>query len=83
MLFMIVEGRWKYIHHLLKPEESELYDLDADPGETNNLHSSHPDRAQRMLENLLARDAIPDSSGETHGLSEEDLERLRSLGYVQ
>jgi arylsulfatase A-like enzyme len=29
--------RYKYIHYFLEPEEFELYDLQADPGETANL----------------------------------------------
>ncbi len=33
-------GRYKYIHYFLSPEEFELYDLQADPGETKNLFAN-------------------------------------------
>ena len=31
-------GRYKFIHFFLEPEEFELYDLEADPDEKNNLY---------------------------------------------
>jgi choline-sulfatase len=45
--FMIRHGRWKYIHHVgFRPE---LYDLDADPGETTDL-AERPDKALVLAE---------------------------------
>jgi choline-sulfatase len=45
--FMIRHGPWKYIHHVgYRPE---LYDLDADPGETTDL-AERPDRAAVVAE---------------------------------
>ncbi|MBW1843726.1 MAG: sulfatase [Deltaproteobacteria bacterium] len=32
--------RWKYIHYFEDPQEYELYDLVADPGENNNLYGN-------------------------------------------
>jgi len=67
--------RWKYIHYFEDPQEYELYDLAADPGEKNNLYGT-PEFAptieklqQRMTE--LRRDTsdpdlkipIPATSG--------------------
>lgn len=47
-LCAIRKGRWK-LHFCTKgewgqpfPDCEELYDLDADPGESNNLHGEHP-----------------------------------------
>jgi hypothetical protein len=40
------------------PEPLELYDLEADPGETHDLAAEHPDRVARMqaaLENWFER----------------------------
>lgn len=30
--------RYKFIHYYLEPEEFEVYDLETDPGEKNNLY---------------------------------------------
>ena len=60
---VVREGRWKLIKHLgsggfskprrVKPEEGgpegQLYDLDADVGETNNLWSERPDVVARLM----------------------------------
>lgn len=45
----LTTGKWKYISSTIP----ELYDLQADPGETNNLAASKPDLALD-LRNLLA-----------------------------
>ena len=45
--FMIRHGRWKYIHHVgFRPE---LFDLEADPGETTDL-AEQPDMAPVLAE---------------------------------
>ena len=34
--------------------EAQLYDMEKDPGEQNNLYLSHPEVAQRLLADLTA-----------------------------
>jgi len=65
----------------------ELYDLAADPAEKKNVAAESPDRAAAMRASLIAfyRDSafakrIPVTSMAHE--SEEDMERLRALGYL-
>jgi arylsulfatase A-like enzyme len=83
MLFAVTDGRWKYIHHLIREDESELYDLTRDPRELNNLYDSRPDDVERLLADLTARRFQPDRGQGEGMMSTEDLERLRSLGYLK
>jgi len=66
--------------------ERELYDLEADPGDTENLVDNEPDRAAEMDDRLHAYfDALeyPDAQDETVEYEAEDevMERLEDLGY--
>lgn len=83
MLFCVTDGRWKYIHHLIREQESELYDLAADPGELNNLYGTDTDEAERLLGDLRARPFTPHRAHGSGRMSDEDLSRLRSLGYLK
>ena len=56
------EGKWKYIvprpagnapGPKNNPLNGQLYDLEADPGETTNLVKRHPERAKAMYATLL------------------------------
>ena len=64
-------------------QRRELYDLARDPGERRDLAADRPGDVARLaaeLERLLAaRPAAPAAPG---NLSPEELEELRSLGYV-
>ncbi|NLX12291.1 MAG: arylsulfatase [Phycisphaerales bacterium] len=40
--------RWRDYLYFPKPEEGELYDLRADPGETTNIIARHPDVAAKL-----------------------------------
>ncbi len=84
MLLMVSDGRFKYLHHVLRPAESELYDLENDPRELRNVLSDHPGVARRLRADLMARDPFTKSAEVPAAkLSEEDQRLLRSLGYVQ
>lgn len=53
------QGKWKLISRASLPTSVELYDLEADPGEQNNLARQHPDIAQKLAVRLndYAKDA--------------------------
>ena len=81
---MIVD-RFKLI---LTPEDSleELYNLDQDPDEQRNLVSDDPDTTASLTKILLARLAEAEARAarpQQQTLTEEQVERLRSLGYVR
>jgi arylsulfatase A-like enzyme/sucrose-6-phosphate hydrolase SacC (GH32 family) len=43
------QGRWKLVHYRKRPDwVTELYDLETDLGEQNNLADQHPDRVKAM-----------------------------------
>lgn len=48
------EGNWKY-QMLFNGDSDELYDLNTDPGETNNLIKQHPAKAKAMETALRAQ----------------------------
>ena len=78
------EGRWKLIVH----EDDglrQLFDLDADPLERNDVLAQHPEVADRLLALYESRTApIPGVTPEgTTGAVDEGLEEeLRALGYM-
>ena len=81
MLFAVMDREWKYIHHALRTKESELYHLTEDPHELTNLYTERPDQVQRLLDYLKT---LPFPPAPQHGrgrMSQEDIDRLRSLGY--
>jgi len=47
------DNQWKLIHHTAKGRvRTELYDLQADPQEKNNIAKEHPNVLQRMTQEL-------------------------------
>jgi arylsulfatase A-like enzyme len=90
--YAIVDGSWKLIHNVARPPEQpefELFDFYKDPLDQTNVAAEHPDVVDRLGKALDAwhRMALeaklkPDSE-ETKGMTAEQLERLRSLGYVR
>ncbi|HET7747520.1 MAG TPA: sulfatase-like hydrolase/transferase [Vicinamibacteria bacterium] len=90
--YAIMDGRWKLIHNVARPPEVpeyELFDFYADPHDQKNLAAAHADEVQRLARVLgtwrqWAQNARlkPDSDA-TKGMSAEQLEQLRSLGYIK
>jgi arylsulfatase A-like enzyme len=89
--YAIVLDGWKLVkneNHADDWPEYELYDHEADPLNLNDVASEHPDVVERLASELetwreyaLARKPPPDSET-LEGLSEEEIARLRSLGYI-
>lgn len=76
-LWGIRSGRWKYV----RAPRPELYDLEADPGETSNVIGEHPEIATRLgaeLDGILARGR----EANAQPMDPEVAEKLAALGYV-
>jgi len=76
----IRDERYKLFYNM-RTEKLRLYDLREDPGELKDVKDAHPGLVQELLEDLrsflLAGRDVP-----ARPMSEEDLERLRELGYA-
>ena len=75
----LISEEWKYID----APKKELYNLKSDPKEENNLVLSETGIASKMersLKALILNSASPGTGKRTP--KQEDLDRLRSLGYV-
>ncbi|MDB4433389.1 sulfatase-like hydrolase/transferase [bacterium] len=76
-------GRWKYIE---ASEEGarELFDLESDPGETENLYADFPTRAEELSALIYGwRQTHGRAAGHSTTISEEDRRRLRAMGYAE
>jgi arylsulfatase A-like enzyme len=83
LLFCAMDRTWKLIHHVNEPRNDELYDLVEDPGELTNLATVNPGERERLLTALKRSGIMNIERVEPSGpLDPEDLEKLRSLGYV-
>jgi arylsulfatase A-like enzyme len=90
--YSIVDSGLKLIHHRTRPEgmpEHELFDAVNDPLDRKDLARERPDDVKRLREILdgwykMANAArlAPDAES-LDGLSQQQLERLRSLGYIR
>jgi arylsulfatase A-like enzyme len=81
--FAVRAGTWKYIE---APQEKtrELYDLQADPGETENLATARQEVAERLARGLAGwRSRFDRGARASDDSSSETQEALRSLGYVR
>ena len=82
----IRQGRFKLVESTQGTEtEYELYDVQDDPGETNDLARLEEDRAAALARELGKRPARPGESikaGKEVELDAAEIDRLRALGYV-
>jgi len=78
------QGSWKYLEAPMEGTR-ELYDLSSDPAERTNLQSRRQELAGELAGQLEAWRSEQDglALGPVQKAPEEELERLRSLGYVR
>lgn len=71
----------------LETGAAELYDLVEDPGEQRNIAPERADLLDRMQQKVQAHleslGSFPSFRPTSTALSDEDIEKLRSLGYVR
>ena len=87
--FAVVFEGWKLIHNTktVSKREFELFDHRNDPLDANDLADANDDIVEKLKTELaywrreVTDAALPEDSSE--GMSSEELERLRSLGYIQ
>ncbi len=83
MLFSILlENRWKYIQHRRYRERSELYDLQVDPMELDNLYLTKPAIAKRAHEALEALGYKPKMPSKQANMPTELSTGLGKIGYA-
>jgi arylsulfatase A-like enzyme len=88
----IIDGNWKLIHNTVQSPglaEFELFDYYKDPLNRNDVAAQHPDVVARLSKAIagwrqmaVAARIKPDAET-TKTLTAEELQRLRSLGYVR
>jgi arylsulfatase A-like enzyme len=90
--YALQDDRYKLIQHStawrdhgyrIEPPREELFDVEADPGETRDLGAGHP-AAAALRQRLSAwRERDPERDPSQHPLDPEVVRRLRSLGYMR
>lgn len=77
----IVHDGWKLIDGGQTPQ---LFNIEQDPGETENLAAREPERLAKLRARLAAWNERNPHASRTDGpeLSREDVEALRALGYI-
>ena len=80
----LVQDKWKLIHNFTT-DRQYLYNLEKDPQEQVNLLQQYPDVVEKMsdeirehLNNIHRSKTVDQESG----LSDEEIQRLKSLGYL-
>lgn len=88
--FAIVLDGWKLIHNTRtesKPEY-ELFHHAEDPLDSENLAEENPQKVEELLAQLktwrvMVEEAMLPAADSTEGLSSDELDKLKSLGYIQ
>jgi arylsulfatase A-like enzyme len=90
--YAIIDGSWKLVVNKVRAPgqpEYELYEFPRDPLDRHDVAADHPDVVQRLAKvvdgwHTMAAGARPKADADAgKSLSPEELQRLRSLGYVK
>jgi arylsulfatase A-like enzyme len=71
------------LYYDVRTGNEELYDILDDPGEQKNLIDSRPEVARRLRENLNSWMSGRKGNPKTVPLTEDEMQELRSLGYLR
>ncbi len=74
-------AQWMYV----RAPKPELYDLDRDPGELNNVIDAHPKEYRELEQQLKTLSHLGNNGSETvvaNQMDQQTTEQLKSLGYV-
>jgi arylsulfatase A-like enzyme len=86
LLYSVRTHEWKLIENVLL-NNLELYNLENDPNELVNLASKYPERCDFYRDKITtwrsSRIRLKKLKEESIPYTEEGLERLRTLGYVE
>ncbi len=89
--FGIVSDGWKLIHHAPRPEgapEFELFNHAEDPLDLSDVAAANPDIVAKLKaeleawKNMVEQNKLPQADA-AEDMSPKELDRLRSLGYIQ
>jgi arylsulfatase A-like enzyme len=84
--YAIRTGDWKLILNV-EPYSTELYDLLGDPSERRNLASALPEKVRVLEERLMkwkkGLPSLEEAGSAEVEITEDEVERLRALGYLQ
>jgi len=75
----IISDGWKLIKN---DEKYELFDLNQDPDELKNLADTYPELVKELNDIVLDWDKRVPRNAQDADLSKEDMDALRSLGYI-
>jgi len=80
-IYSLSSGGWKLVH---RPATGlhELYNIAADPGELENLHSATHPVARMLASQLVEMGAVSGEIARVEDLSAEDRSMLEALGYL-
>jgi arylsulfatase A-like enzyme len=81
--YSLIRGSLKLIHFPQEPTLDRLYDLSNDPRELRNLIKERTSTADALRDELRAMKAIDLYAPDPSTLLPEELEHLKSLGYVE